>query len=139
MGKGASTSKTNVTKTLPDYKVGDPGRSSGSGAEGGSAPDSEVKNVCLITFQEELQFKRDAADLIRVGFQFTLVPNDQGRLESMGSGRVVGSYSGSKSALLKRCIKSGYIYRGIVQSINGDRANCEITGFGVSDGAATTM
>lgn len=142
MGKGASTSQTNVTKKLPDYSSEKPSQgnsSTGTGAGGSSGSDSDMANVCLITFREKLQFDQSAADLVKVGFQFTLVPNEQGDLEIVNSGRTVGQYTGTKLALLKSCISSGYIYRGSVRSIDQNGADCEITGFGVGDGATTTQ
>jgi hypothetical protein len=142
MGKGASTSKTNVTKKLPDYSSDKPSQGSGgtgTGAGGGGSPESDTANVCLITFREKLSFVDDVADLIKVGFQFTLVPNEQEVLEIVSSGRVVGQYAGSKLALLKRCISSGYIYRGNIKAIDQNGADCEITGFGVGNGTASTM
>lgn len=142
MGKGASTTQTNVTKKLPNYSSEKPSRNdggTGTGAGGGSSPESDTANACLITFREKISFSEDAADLVKVGLQFTLVPNEQGDLEVVNSSRTVGQYTGDKLALLKRCISSGYIYRGIVRSLNQDGAGCEITGFGVSDGSAPTM
>jgi hypothetical protein len=140
MGKGASTTKTNVTKKLPDYSSDKPsqgGGGTGTGAGGSGGSENDTANACLISFREKISFNEDAADLVKVGFQFTLVPNEQGDLEIVSSGRTVGNYTGSKLALLKRCITSGYIYRGSVRSTDQSGTDCEITGFGVSNGTAT--
>jgi hypothetical protein len=140
MGKGASSTKSNVTKKLPDYsseKSDQPSTRAGSGAGGGSASADSNANVCLISFNESLQFDDNAADLIKVGFSFTIVPNETDDLVMMVGGRIIGNYTGNRVALLKRCINGGYIYRGIVRSVDQNGANCEITGFGVSDGPAS--
>jgi len=141
MGKGASTSKTNVTKRLPDYSSEQSAQANGTGTGAGGAggPDGETTNACLITFREKLQFDTSAADLVKVGFQFTLVPNSSGDLELIANGRVVGQYAGAQLALLKQCISGGYIYRGTVRVVEQDGVDCEITGFGVSDGTTSTM
>lgn len=140
MGKGASSNKTNVTKRLPDYsseKSEQKANGTATGTGGGPSSGGDSADVCLISFKEKISFKEDASDLVGVGFKFTLVPDEQGELEIVSSGRVVGQYSGSKLALLKRCIGDGYIYRGEVKAVDQNSADCEITGFGVSDGPAS--
>jgi|GEM_PF-1166656 len=137
MGKGSSTNKTNIIKHPANYKSDV--EATGMQGVGAERSISSRPNACLLTFKDNINVNQDATDLIKVGLIFMLVPSEKGQLMVVSSGRQIGSYSGGKSALLKRCIQSGYIYRGKVLSVNVESVQCEITGMGVNNGTAATL
>lgn len=137
MGKGASTSQSNVSKKLPSLAT--PNRASSTTGSEGAASSAETSNACLIVFKETVELDKRLTKSISAGFNFVVILDDKNNLQIVGSGQILGSYTGKNSSLLKRCIKNNYVYRGTILSIQANVADCEITGYGVSDGATTNM
>lgn len=140
MGKGVSTSQTNVSKKLPKYRPEPAESASQSTGTGGRASSSgEPTNVCLITFRESISFNQGLAHQLKVGLKFTLVPDSHGGLQIVGSGQTLGSYSGEHMDLLKRCIADNYVYRGTILTVKANDADCEIKGFEAGDDSTSAV
>lgn len=123
MGKGSGTSKVNVTKR--------PQRLSGTEGAGGDTG-SNAANACLISFSGVIQITPGTPTL-SVGQTVTLTQGNDQHLDVMSGGVKVGSFSGSQQALLEDCMAQGYVYKGIVEAVDGGSATCSIKGYGVQN------
>ena len=72
-----------------------------------------------------------AAAGLRAGQAIVLVQGAGAGLDVMSGGARVGSFIGEEQALLEDCMAQGYVYKGIVETVDGDTATCSIRGYGV--------
>lgn len=130
MGKGSGTSKKGITKK--------PQRLSGTEAAGGGAGGAPAANACLIRFTGIVDIDSSGAGL-RPGQSIVLVQGSGVALDVISSGARVGSFSGNEQSLVEDCMSQGYVYKGVVESVDGVTATCSIRGYGVQNEPASTL
>lgn len=130
MGKGPGTLKTGITKKPQRLSDSEPagGTTAGSGGEGGSRP----ANACLLTFKGIVELNAASTGL-SAGQHITLVQGTGAALDVISGGAKVGSFSGDEQSLLEDCMAQGYVYKGIVETVDGGTATCSIKGYGVQN------
>lgn len=130
MGKGSGTTKVNVTKR--PQRLSDTEAAGGAVAGSGSEAGSTTSNVCLVSFSGVIEVA-PGKPALSVGQAVTLVQGTGQALDVMSRGVNVGSFSGSEQALLEDCMAQGYVYKGIVEAVDGGSATCSIKGYGVQN------
>lgn len=131
MGKGSGTSKTGVTKRpqrLSDSESAGGAAGGPAGSEGGN----HSANTCLLRFTGDIDIDPTLTDL-RIGQSITLVQGTSAALDVMSGGRIIGSFSGEEQSLLEDCMAQGYVYKGVVETVDGGTAACSIKGYGVQN------
>jgi hypothetical protein len=130
MGKGSGTSKTGITKKPQRLSDSEPagGATAGSGSEGGSRP----TNACLLRFTGIVEIDSASTGLNK-GQRITLVQGTGVSLDVMSGGAKVGSFGGEEQSLLESCMAQGYVYKGVVETVDGGTATCSIKGYGVQN------
>ena len=128
MGKGSGTSKTGITKKPQLLSDSEP--AGGVGVAHGDEGISSPTNSCLISFTSSIKLNSAS---VSAGQRITLVQGNGTGLDVISRGAKIGSFSGDEQPLLEDCMAKGYVYKGKIETVNGDTATCSIKGYGVQN------
>jgi hypothetical protein len=119
MGKGSSTSQSDVQQQVTKYT------NEGAGQLGSPGVDpSESRDVCLVSFSGSIDVGRTG---LSVRDTVTLMPGKGLSIWIMVRGEKVGEYSGQNLTTLLDCMKKKYVYVGQITDISDQGGKTRIT------------
>ena len=120
MGRGSSTKQSGVVKQRPSEIAS-------SGNTSGSSQNSYDK--CLFSFSESLTISTDETESFQIGDSVVIVPShsNPSKVDVYVKNINFGEYKGNNLQKILACIKRGYTYEGIVESVTSITAGLKIT------------